>query len=132
MRYRSRLSGPLLDRIDLHLTLTPVPVRLLGASVAAEPSALVRQRVEAARELQRVRHAGNERASCNAQANNRALLRVFARDALELLNEAAESLALSARAYHRVVKVARTIADLAREDHAKGRTPRGGSEVSPF
>jgi magnesium chelatase family protein len=115
-RYRSRLSGPLLDRIDLHLTLAPVPLRQLGADNGAESSRTVRERVEAARARQRARYAADARASCNAQASGRAMLRMLDRDARELLDAAAESLALSARAYHRVVKVARTIADLAADE----------------
>jgi magnesium chelatase family protein len=111
-RYRSRLSGPLLDRIDLHLTLSPVPLRELGAGTAAEGSSAVRERVEIARERQRARYR-DSRVTCNAQSNGRALLKMLSTDARALLDDAAESLALSARAYHRVVKVARTIADLA-------------------
>jgi len=115
-RYRSRLSGPLLDRIDLHLTLSPVPLRHLGADGDAEASATVRTRVEEARALQRSRFAAEKCASCNAQASGRSLLRSLDHEGRELLDSAAESLALSARAYHRVVKVARTIADLAHEE----------------
>ncbi len=116
LRYRSRLSGPLLDRIDLHLTLSPVPLRQLGADGAAESSAAIRGRVEEARAIQRARFAADCSASCNAQANGRSLLRELDREGRELLNAAADSLVLSARAYHRVVKVARTIADLAGEE----------------
>ncbi len=114
-RYRSRLSGPLLDRIDLHLTLAPVPLRDLGGNAPAEPSIALRQRVESARALQRKRYAGTSNARCNAQASGRAILRLLARDARELLDSAAETLRLSARAYHRVAKVSRTIADLAQD-----------------
>ena len=112
-RYRSRLSGPLMDRIDLHLSLTPVSLRELGADSAAEPSASVRHRVEAARGRQRERYASDDRVACNAQASGRMLMATLSADAKQLLGSAAESLALSARAYHRVIKVARTIADLA-------------------
>jgi magnesium chelatase family protein len=115
-RYRCRLSGPLLDRIDLHLTLAPVPLRLLGTSDGSEGSTVVRGRVEAARAIQRARYVENARVSCNALASGRMLLSCLNRDARQLLETAAESLALSARAYHRVVKVARTIADLAAVD----------------
>ncbi len=115
-RYRSRLSGPLLDRIDLHLTLSPVPLQLLGSSSGAESSVTVRQRVEDARERQRTRYASQDRVASNAQVSGRSLLLTLAGDAKQLLHSAAESLALSARAYHRVVKVARTIADLAHEE----------------
>ncbi|HEY8174253.1 MAG TPA: YifB family Mg chelatase-like AAA ATPase, partial [Gemmatimonadaceae bacterium] len=115
-RYRSRLSGPLLDRIDLHLMLAPVPLRQLGATNSAENSQAIRGRVETARERQRERYAGRENVGCNAQTNGRTLLRHLTADGRELLDSAADSLALSARAYHRVVKVARTIADLANDD----------------
>lgn len=115
-RYRSRLSGPLLDRIDLHLTLSPVPLRQLGASNTVETSAAVRQRVEDARERQRSRYASQPRIGCNAQASGRSMLRMLTGDARDLLDAAGESLALSARAYNRVAKVARTIADLAHDD----------------
>jgi magnesium chelatase family protein len=112
-RYRSRLSGPLLDRIDMHLTLSPVPLRDLGGDGGAETSATVRARVESARAVQRSRFAAERRVSSNGHASGRALLRSLDREGRDLLDSAAESLALSARSYHRVVKVARTIADLA-------------------
>ena len=116
LRYRARLSGPLLDRIDLHLTLSPVPLRELGAGPAAESSVSIRARVEEARERQRRRFSNDSRVRCNAQANGRALLRGMEDDARELLDNAAEPLGLSARAYHRVARVARTVADLAGAD----------------
>lgn len=118
-RYRSRLSGPLLDRIDLHLTLSPVPLRQLGSNQTAESSAVVRQRVEAARELQRTRYMPQPRVACNAQTSGRWLLKMLRSDSRELLDAAAESLALSARSYNRVIKVARTIADLARQEEVE-------------
>jgi magnesium chelatase family protein len=121
-RYRARLSGPLADRIDLHVAVGAVPVRALAAvgeaSTGAEPSASVRARVEAARERQRVRYdAGRpvRRAwRCNAHVAGRWLdaHTPVERAARELLASAAERLGLSARGYHRVLKVARTIADL--------------------
>jgi len=114
-RYRSRLSGPLLDRIDLHLTLTPVPLRQLGGEPGAESSTSIRDRVETTRAMQRSRYR-DARVTCNAEASGRAMLRMLTPDARAMLDDAAESLALSARAYHRVVKVARTIADLARAE----------------
>ena len=113
-RYRGRLSGPLLDRIDLHLTLLPVALRHLGGSGTAESSAVVRARVEEARAIQQHR-VGPDRASSNAQANGRLLLRQCTPDARDLLTTASEGMGLSARAYHRVLRVARTIADLAAE-----------------
>jgi magnesium chelatase family protein len=116
-RYRARLSGPLLDRIDLHLTLTPVPRRLLGSASAAERSESVRARVEEARDRQRRRFtSASVRATHNGEASGRLLLPDLETDARELLDGAAETLGLSARSYHRVVKVARTIADLEHSD----------------
>ncbi len=115
-RYRSRLSGPLLDRIDMHVTLSPVPLRQLGGIVTAETSASVRARVEGARERQRLRHERDRAAGCTARASGQRLLRHLSPDARALLDGAAETLSLSARAYHRVTKVARTIADLSGAD----------------
>ena len=115
-RYRSRLSGPLLDRIDLHLTLSAVPLRDLGAATSAEASQAVRGRVEEARRRQRTRYRGDPKAGCNAQVSGRSLFGHLDTEARALLDAAAESLALSARAYHRVIKVARTIADLAHDE----------------
>ena len=111
--YRSRLSGPLLDRIDLHLTLTQVRTKQLSRPAAGDSSATIRQRVESARAIQRARY--KKGVSCNAEASARGLLKTLHRDAQWTLDKAAETLALSARAYHRVVRVARTIADLAHE-----------------
>jgi magnesium chelatase family protein len=114
-RYRSRLSGPLLDRIDLHLTLAPVPLRTLGSTIGGESSAGIRERVQAARERQRTRYETMGGVACNGHVNGRTMLPSLNREARNVLGSAAESLALSARAYHRVVKVARTIADLAQD-----------------
>ena len=140
-RYRSRLSGPLLDRIDLHLTLNPVALKTLASREAAEPSAAIRARVEAARECQRTRYAGRLRITCNAQVGGRAILADASADAAELLHDAAERMSLSARAYYRVLKVARTIADLALEQpilpahvaealRYRPQLARGGNPVS--
>ena len=107
-RYRSRLSGPLLDRIDLHVSLAAVPLRDIGRTLPAESSASVRARVEAARERQR----GRGGAGVNARIGGRTVIRQLDAEAKSLLESAAESLALSARAFHRVARVARTIADL--------------------
>jgi magnesium chelatase family protein len=113
-RYLSRVSGPLLDRIDLHLEVPAVRYRELSARGAAEPSSAVRERVVRARERQRARLAG--RAGIYANAHMRAReIREFCRvgagsDAL--LRTAITRLGLSARAYHRILKIARTLADL--------------------
>ena len=115
-RYRARLSGPLLDRIDMHIEVAGVPRELLSpgqVDPAAESSATVQSRVSAARQRQ-LKRAGTS----NAQLGNRLIdrhCRLGPEDA-RLLEHAIERLGLSARAYHRVLKVARTIADLAGAD----------------
>lgn len=109
--YRARLSGPLMDRIDLHLTLLPVPLHQLGAAPAGESSATVRERVERARSGQRARFRDSA-VRCNAEADGRLFVRALDEESRTLLASAAQTLSLSARAYHRVAKVARTIADL--------------------
>lgn len=112
LRYRSRLSGPLADRIDLHVTVPAVPLGLLSARVAGEHSAALRQRVETARARQRSRYGSAD--GCNARAPGRWLETHggLERAARERLRTAGERLHLSARAFHRVLRVARTIADL--------------------
>ena len=117
-RYRARLSGPLADRIDLHVVLGAVPVRQLADGSARESSATVRARVAAARERQRDRYAALGPLLSNGRVAGRWLVRHggLTADARELLASAAERLGLSARGYHRVLRVARTIADLDGED----------------
>jgi magnesium chelatase family protein len=112
VRYRSRLSGPLMDRLDLHLTLAAVPLCDLVAADHAEPSAAIRERVEDARAIQRRRYVALAGCTTNARASGRALLASMTRTARSLLDAAAEPMGLSARGYHRVARVARTIADL--------------------
>lgn len=115
-RYRARLSGPLVDRIDLHVTMGAVPIAELASHAArrGEGSVAVRERVERACERQRARYAGARGISCNADASARALAETASihNDARQLLAGAAERLRLSARGYHRVLRVARTVADL--------------------
>jgi magnesium chelatase family protein len=112
--HQSRLSGPLADRIDMQVRLSAVPLRELGRREGGESSAAVRARVEMARARQRDRYRGVHRVRCNAHAAGRWLdtRTPVDNDARELLASAAERSGLSARAYHRVLKVARTIADL--------------------
>ena len=112
LRYRSRLSGPLADRIDLHVTVPAVPLALLSPRSRGETSAEVRERVETARALQRRRFGAQ---GCNARASGRWLETHggLEADARALLTRAAERLHLSARGFHRVMRVARTVADLA-------------------
>jgi magnesium chelatase family protein len=112
-RYRARLSGPLADRIDMHVTLSAVPSRALQQPSEGESSSTIRARVEQTRAIQRARYAGAAH-SCNAHASGRWLLSQggIERPAREMLGDAMETLKLSARGYHRVLRVARTIADL--------------------
>ena len=114
-RYLARISGPLLDRIDIHLAVPAVSYGDLAGGVPGEPSAVVRARVEAARARQRNRFRGLPGVRTNAQMSARELRRWCRSDAAaeSLLREAVARLGLSARAYHRVLKIARTIADLA-------------------
>jgi magnesium chelatase family protein len=115
-RYQRKISGPLLDRIDIHLEVPRVEYEKLAATALAEDSAAVRRRVEAARrrQLERLGAAG---LTCNAEMGP-AELRAFCpldKASEGLLRAATRQLQLSARAYHRVIKLARTIADLAGE-----------------
>lgn len=113
-RYLSKISAPLLDRIDLHVEVTPVPFSELEKEEAAESSEEIRERVIAARELQAIRYAGSPGVYCNAQMNKKLFRQVCAIDGAgkQLLRSAMEKLKLSARAYDRILKVSRTIADL--------------------
>ncbi len=124
--YQDRLSGPFLDRIDLQVDVPPVRVSDLGTARTAEPSARVAARVAAAREIQVQRYRALDPSgavSVNARAGGEILDRAAPVDdpARELLNRAAESMKLSARSYHRVLRVARTIADLAGGTEVLGR-----------
>src|ERR1700733_13403666 len=117
--YQSRLSGPLLDRIDLHIEVPAVTAADLILPPPAEGSKEVRERVARARHIQAERYAGLSAAGrTNAAANGSVLETVAKPDAggLALLREASEAMRLSARGYHRVLRVARTLADLDGED----------------
>jgi magnesium chelatase family protein len=114
-RYRAKLSGPLLDRLDIHLDVPPVPVRELRTELpASEGSAAIRSRVVAARERQRRRYR-SDGIYTNAQLKPRMIKRYCGLDqpTQELLEQAMARLRLSARAHGRILRVARTIADLA-------------------
>jgi len=116
-RYQKRISGPLLDRIDIHIEVPRVEYEKLSDDRLGEPSAAIRGRVEAARARQRVRFEGT-RLLTNADMGP-AEVRDFCRldDAgRTLLRAAMKQLHMSARAYHRILKLARTIADLADSD----------------
>jgi magnesium chelatase family protein len=122
-RYLNRISGPLMDRIDLHIEVTPVPLEEMsrnadGEFSYAESSADIRRRVTAARRIQSERFADCPGVHTNAMMNSK-MLRTFcplSREAAAMLATAMERLSLSARAYDRIIKVARTIADLAAAD----------------
>jgi len=112
-RYMSHISGPLMDRIDIHIEVVPVEISEMSNTAPAESSASIRARVTAAREVQLRRFDGLD-IHCNAMMNS-AMLRRFAplsRECSTLLEQAMTRLNLSARAYDRIIKVARTIADL--------------------
>lgn len=116
-RYMGKISGPLLDRIDIHIEVTPVPFEKLSEERKGESSVDIRKRVMAARELQFQRFADFENLHYNAQMQVKQI-REFCKlseDGLALLKNAMEKLNLSARAYDRILKVSRTIADLANE-----------------
>ena len=119
-RYQGRISGPLLDRIDLHVDVARVPFQKLSGLDAGEPSAHIRRRVERARARQQARLSQQDKTQivvngdmgpaevqryCQLQENGK-----------NLMQAAARQMDLSARAYHRILKLARTIADLAGED----------------
>ncbi len=116
-RYQKRISGPLLDRIDIHVEVPRVAFEKLSDDRRGEPSAVIRARVEAARERQRQRFAGTS-LQCNADMGP-AEIREFCQldeTGRSLLGAAMRQLQMSARAYHRILKLARTIADLAGSD----------------
>jgi magnesium chelatase family protein len=113
--YQSRLSGPLLDRIDIRIEVPAVSAADLILPAPAEPSAVVAQRVAAARTIQRERYAAlGLPFACNAQCTPAVIEKVAEPDApaMALLRQAADAMRLSARGYHRILKVARTLADL--------------------
>ncbi len=117
-RYLGRISGPLLDRIDLHVEVPAVPFREIASARTGEASAQIRERVIAARQRQHRRFAHKRSITCNAHMGSRELKAccALAPDTLELLKAAMTDRGLSARAYDRILKVARTIADLADVD----------------
>ena len=113
-KYLNRISGPLLDRIDLQVEIYPVPFEELASREKGESSDAIRARVIAARAIQERRFAGERGIHCNAQMNTR-LLNIHAeldRECMGILRDSMEKLDMSARAYDRILKVARTIADL--------------------
>jgi len=121
-RYLSKISGPLLDRIDIHIEVTPVPFEKLSEERRGEASVVIRERVTNARKIQSQRFSDFDNIHYNAQMGVK-LIRQFCKldeDSLGLLKTAMEKLNLSARAYDRILKVARTIADLEASERING------------
>ena len=113
-KYLNRISGPLLDRIDLQVEIMPVAFDQIASQTPGESSAAIRERVVRARQIQMQRYASEPHIHCNAQMNSR-LLKEHAQlspDVLDILRDTMTRLDMSARAYDRILKVARTIADL--------------------
>ena len=117
-RYRSRVSGPLLDRIDLHVEVPNVPYKAIASDISGEPSEKIRARVLAGRAIQTQRFAGRRKVFCNARMGPRELKQFCKLDESchQLLQMAMTQLNFSARAYDRILRVARTIADLDRSE----------------
>ena len=125
-RYLSKISGPLLDRIDIHIEVNPVPFEKLSEDRQGESSIEIRKRVSAAREIQSRRFFNSETVHYNAQMTTRQIRKYCALDdnSKELLKTAMDRLNLSARAYDRILKVSRTIADI------EGAITINGSHIS--
>jgi magnesium chelatase family protein len=119
--YLGRISGPLLDRIDLHIEVPAVKFREMAGERTSETSAQIRERVIAARQLQHLRFADRPKITCNARMGSKDLSKYcqLSEETRELLKMAMTEYNLSARAYDRILKVSRTIADL-----------RGGENIS--
>lgn len=113
-KYLNKISGPLLDRIDIQIEIVPVPFEKISEQQPGESSASIRERVIRARQIQTERFANYPRIHCNAQMTSKLLHQYAQPDSqgLQLLKNAMTRLNLSARAYDRILKVARTIADL--------------------
>ena len=120
-RYLSKISGPLLDRIDIHIEVNPVPFEKLTETRKAESSSEIRKRVTHARQIQSQRFEAFENLHYNAQMGSKYIRQFCVLDdtSLQLLKTAMERLNLSARAYDRILKVARTIADLEAAENIK-------------
>ncbi len=118
-KYLNRISGPLLDRIDIQCEIMPVPFEKLSSLEEGETSADIRRRVIAARAIQQKRYCDEPAVNCNAQMTSRHIKRYcsLTDDAQTVLNQTMTKYDMSARAYDRILKVARTIADLAGSEH---------------
>ena len=120
-KYMSRISGPLLDRIDIHIEVVPVPFDKLSGKEQLETSTQIRERVTKARAIQQERFADYQGVHCNAQMSTRLIRKycVLSAECQQMIKNAMEKVGLSARAYDRILKVSRTIADLAGESEIK-------------
>ena len=130
-RYRQRISGPLLDRIDLHIEVPAVEYRDISSTRVEEGSAAIRERVIGARERQQTRFKSDAKTNCNARMQARHIKQhcKLSEDSQELIRIAMTELHLSARAYDRILKVSRTVADLAGSDEI---TPEHVSEAIQY
>lgn len=116
-RYLGKISGPLLDRIDIHIEVTPVAYKDLGSNVTSESSESIRKRVDEARKIQTNRYS-KEKIFCNAQLTPKNISKYckLNNECTKLMEEAFDNLGLSARAYNKILKLARTIADLDKKE----------------
>lgn len=117
IRYRKRISGPIVDRIDLHVEVPAVEVNKLTDKLKTETSAVIRKRVQKARN-QQIKRLEKANLVCNAEMTNRGIKEFcpLSRECLRLLRQAVSQLALSARGYYKIIKISRTIADLSGEE----------------
>jgi magnesium chelatase family protein len=120
-KYLSKISGPLFDRIDIHVEVIPVPFRELSDARPSEKSEAVRARVIEARQIQEKRYEGMQGIYCNAQMSVKILRKVCQLDDASnlLLKNAMDKLGLSARAFDRILKVSRTIADIDKQPNIR-------------
>src|SRR5213082_581011 len=132
-RYRQRISGPLLDRIDLHIEVPAVEYRDVSSERAEENSTAIRERIAGARNKQHERFARDTKTNCNARMATRHLKThcKLSADSQDLIRVAMTELNLSARAYDRILKVSRTIADLADQSANRTDSSRGEIDVAP-
>ena len=113
-RYNGKVSGPLLDRIDFHLEVAAVPFKEISDERQGESSCEIKKRVDACRKIQEDRYKKNRNIHCNAQMGPGEIEKYCSLDpsSIRLLERSVEKLGLSARGYHRILKIARTIADM--------------------
>ncbi|MBP9855297.1 MAG: YifB family Mg chelatase-like AAA ATPase [Candidatus Omnitrophica bacterium] len=118
-KYRSRISGPLLDRIDIHLDVPSVNYTEMNTPTPSETSEQIKERVIKARAIQSNRFSEEESSMCNAQMSHRQIREfcILGKEENELLKQAMVQLNLSARAYDKILKIARTIADMGQSEH---------------